>query len=127
MKIVEIIPSHKPSAFRPQVAIPLDDYNAVKPILQRQQQAQLPKPQPLTPSQLNQQLVAAHKEKLRRLGIALQNRKIWAQSELVTPQDKRDALRLGEPELPEVDIDNWLTSDGHINWKAFDDKPKSKR
>lgn len=120
MRIVEIIINQKPSMFKPQVTIPLDDYNLVKPILQRQQLAKLPKPQPLTPSQLNQQLIKAHREKLRRLAIALQNRKIWAQSELVTPQDKRDALRLGEPELSEVDIDDWLTPDGRINWSLFD-------
>ena len=104
MKIVEIITSHKPSIFRPQVAIPLDDYNAVKPILQRQQQARLPKPQPLTPDQLDQRLAAARQEKLRRLAIIQQNRKIWAQSELVTPQDKADADRIGEPEIRDVDL-----------------------
>ena len=122
MKIVEIITSHKPSIFRPQVAIPLDDYNAVKPILQRQQQARLPKPQPLTPDQLDQRLTAARQEKMRKLAIALQNRKIWAQSELVTPKDKADAARIGEPEIPEIDTDNWLELDGDINWKAFGPK-----
>ena len=118
--IREIIPSNKPSIFRPQVAIPLDDYNAVKPILQRQQQARLPKPQPLTHDQLDQRLAAAHQEKLRKLAIIQQNRKIWAQSELVTPQDKADAARIWEPEIPEIDTDNWLTSDGDINWKQFE-------
>jgi hypothetical protein len=124
MRIVEIIPTHRPTVFRPQVAIPLDDYNLVKPILQRQQQASLPKPQPLTKAQFRQRLAAVHQEKLRRLAIALQNRKLWAQSELVTPKDKKDAMRLGEPEIPEINTDNWLTSDGHIDWKAFDNKPK---
>ena len=114
MLIREIIPTNKPSIYRPQVAIPIDDYNLVKPILQRQNQARLPKPQPLTRDQLDQQLAAAHKEKLRRLAIALQNRKIWAQSELVTPQDKADAARIGEPEIPEINMDDWLDHDGHI-------------
>lgn len=119
MLIREIIPNHKPSIFRPQVAIPLDAYNLVKPILQRQQQARLPKPQPLTRDQLDQRLAVARQEKLRRLAIALQNRKIWAQSELVTPQDKVDAERIGEPEIPEINTDNWLNLDGNINWSAF--------
>ena len=119
MKIVEIIPSNKPSIFKPQIAIPLDDYNAVKPILQRQQQARLPKPQPLTPDQLDQRLTAAHEEKMRKLAIALQNRKIWAQGELVTPKDKADAARIGEPEIPEISMDDWLKLDGDINWMAF--------
>ena len=118
MKIVEIITSHKPSIYRPQVAIPIDDYNLVKPILQRQNQARLPKPQPLTRDQLDQQLAAAHKEKLRRLAIALQNRKIWAQSELVTPQDKADAARIGEPEIPEINMDDWLDHDGRIKFRS---------
>ena len=113
MKIKEIVEGNEPSIFRPQVAIPLDDYNLVRPILQRQQQASLPKPQHLTHSQLNQQLVAAHREKLRRLAIALQNRKIWAQSELVTPQDERDALKIGSSKIPDVSLDHWL--DGHGN------------
>ena len=127
MLIREIIPNHKPSIFRPQVAIPLDAYNLVKPILQRQQQARLPKPQPLTRDQLDQRLTAARQEKMRKLAIALQNRKIWAQSELVTPKDKADAARIGEPEIPEISMDDWLKLDGDINWKGFDDKPKSKR
>ena len=122
MLIREIIPTNKPSIYRPQVAIPIDDYNLVKPILQRQNQARLPKPQPLTRDQLDQQLAAAHKEKLRRLAIALQNRKIWAQSELVTPKDKADAARIGEPEIPEISMDDWLKLDGDINWKAFGPK-----
>ena len=126
MKIVEIITSHKPSIFRPQVAIPLDDYNAVKPILQRQQQARLPKPQPLTPDQLDQRLAAARQEKMRKLAIALQNRKIWAQGELVTPQDKADAARIGEPEIPEISMDDWLKLDGDINWQAFEEELNSK-
>jgi len=117
--IREIIPDNKPSIFRPQVAIPLDDYNAVKPILQRQQQVRLPKPQPLTRDQLDKRLAAAHQEKMRKLAIALQNRKIWAQSELVTPKDKADAARIGEPEIPEIDTNNWLKLDGAINWSAF--------
>ena len=117
--IIEVIPTNKPSIFRPQVAIPLDDYNAVKPILQGQKQARLPKPQPLTRDQLDQRLTAAHQEKMRKLAIALQNRKIWAQSELVTPQDKVDAERIGEPEIPEINTDNWLNLDGNINWSAF--------
>ncbi len=119
MLIIEVIPTNKPSIFRPQVAIPLDDYNAVKPILQGQKQARLPKPQPLTRDQLDQRLTAAHQEKMRKLAIALQNRKIWAQSELVTPQDKVDAERIGEPEIPEINTDNWLNLDGNINWSAF--------
>jgi len=118
VKITEIVPNNKPSIFRPQVAIPLDDYNLVKPILQRQHQAKLPKPQPLTPAQLNQRLVDAHQEKMRRLAIALQNRKIWAQSELVTPQDKKDALRMGEPKIPDVNLDNWLDQDGYIKLRS---------
>ena len=119
MKIVEIITSHKPSIYRPQVAIPIDDYNLVKPILQRQKQARLPKPQPLTPDQLDQRLAAARQEKMRKLAIALQNRKIWAQSELVTPQDKADAARIGEPEIPEISMDDWLDLEGNINWLQF--------
>jgi hypothetical protein len=119
VKIEEIIKNSEPSVFKPQVAIPLDDYNLVKPILQRQLQARLPKPQPLTRDQLDQRLAAAHQEKLRRLAIILQNRKIWAQSELVTPQDKADAARIGEPEIPEINTDNWLMPDGDINWSAF--------
>lgn len=118
MLIHEIIPTNKPSIYRPQVAIPIDDYNLVKPILQRQNQARLPKPQPLTRDQLDQQLAAAHKEKLRRLAIALQNRKIWAQSELVTPKDKKDALRMGEPKIPDVNLDNWLDQDGYIKLRS---------
>ena len=120
--IIEVIPTNKPSIFRPQVAIPLDDYNAVKPILQGQKQARLPKPQPLSRDQLDQRLAAARQEKMRKLAIALQNRKIWAQGELVTPQDKADAARIGEPEIPEISMDDWLTSDGDINWKAFHKK-----
>ena len=120
LKIVEIIPSNKPSIFKPQIAIPLDDYNLVKPILQRQKQARLPKPRPLTRDQLDQRLTAAHEEKMRKLAIALQNRKIWAQSELVTPQDKADAARIGEPEIPEISMDDWLKLDGDINWRIFD-------
>ena len=120
MKITEIVPNNKPSIFRPQVAIPLDDYNAVKPILQRQQQARLQKPQPLTRDQLDKSLAAAHQEKMRKLAIALQNRKIWAQGELVTPQDKADAARVGEPEIPETSMDDWLTPSGDINWKLFE-------
>ena len=119
MLVREVIPNNKPSIFKPQIAIPLDDYNLVKPILQRQQQARLPKPQPLTRDQLDQRLAVARQEKLRRLAIALQNRKIWAQSELVTPQDKVDAERIGEPEIPEINTDNWLNLDGNINWSAF--------
>ena len=126
MRIVEIIPTHRPTVFHPQVAIPLDDYNLVKPILQRQQQSRLPKPQPLTQAQFRQRLVAVHQDKLRKLAIALQNRKLWAQSELVTPKDKKDAMRIGEPEIPAINTDDWLTSDGHINWQAFDNKPKPK-
>jgi len=126
VKITEIILKNEPPIFQPQVAIPLDDYNLVKPILQRQQQARLPKPQPLTRDQLDRRLAAAHQEKLRRLAIILQNRKIWAQSELVSPQDKADAARIGEPEIPEIDMDDWLMPDGDINWNAFDDKTKPK-
>ena len=122
MLIIEVIPTNKPSIFRPQVAIPLDDYNAVKPILQGQKQARLPKPQPLSRDQLDQRLAAARQEKMRKWAIALQNRKIWAQGELVTPQDKADAARIGEPEIPEISMDDWLTSDGDINWKAFHKK-----
>ena len=118
MLIREIIPNHKPSIFRPQVAIPLDDYNAVKPILQRQQQARLPKPQPLTRDQLDQRLAAARQEKLRRLAIIQQNRKIWAQSELVSKKDKEDALHLGEPALPEINLDHWLDHDGRIKLRS---------
>jgi len=116
--IREIIPNNKPSIFKPQIAIPLDDYNLVKPILQRQQQARLPKPHPLTRDQLDQRLAAAHQEKLRRLAIALQNRKIWAQSELVTPKDNKDALRMGEPKIPDVNLDNWLDQDGYIKLRS---------
>jgi hypothetical protein len=104
--------------FKPQVTIPLDDYNLVKPLLKRQQQARIPKPQPLTPSQLNQQLVAAHQEKLRRLAIALQNRKIWAQSELVSKNDKREASKIGGPEMPIINLDNWLDHDGRIKFRS---------
>jgi hypothetical protein len=60
MLVREVIPNNKPSIFKPQIAIPLDDYNLVKPILQRQQQARLPKPQPLTRDQLDKRLAAAH-------------------------------------------------------------------
>jgi hypothetical protein len=120
VKITEIVPNNKPSIFKPQVAIPLDDYNLVKPILQRQQQARLPKPQPLTRNRLDQRLAAAHQEKMRKLAIALQNRKIWAQGELVTPQNKADAARIGEPEIPEISMDDWLTPSGNINWKQFE-------
>jgi hypothetical protein len=126
VKIYEIILKNEPPIFQPQVAIPLDDYNLVKPILQRQQQARLPKPQPLTRDQLDQRLAAAHQEKLRKLAIILQNRKIWAQSELVTRQDKADAARIGEPEIPEISMEDWLMPSGDINWKAFNEKPKPK-
>lgn len=116
MRIVEIIQNNKTSFFQQQVAIPLDDYNLVKPILQRQQQARVPKPQPLTRNQLDQRLAAARQEKLRRLAIAQQNKKIRDQSELVTPQDKADAARIGEPKIPDISTDHWVDSDGNINW-----------
>jgi hypothetical protein len=119
MLVREVIPNNKPSILKPQIAIPLDDYNLVKPILQRQQ-VRLPKPQPLTHDQLDKRLAAAQQEKLRRLAIIFQNRKIWAQSELVTPQDKADAARIGEPEIPEISMDDWLMPDGQINWRLFE-------
>ena len=111
--------NNEPSLSKPSVMLPLDQYRQLAPLLQKQRDANQPKPQPLTRDQLDQRLTAAHEEKMRKLAIALQNRKIWAQSELVTPQDKEDAARIGEPEIPEISMDDWLDLEGNINWLQF--------
>ena len=122
MLVREVVNNNEPSLSKPSVMLPLDQYRQLAPLLQKQRDANQPKPQPLTRDQLDQRLAAARQEKMRKLAIALQNRKIWAQGELVTPQDKADAARIGEPEIPEISMDDWLTSDGDINWKAFHKK-----
>ena len=106
--------NNEPSLSKPSIMLPLDQYRQLAPLLQKQREVNQPKPQPLTRDQLDRRLAAAHKEKLRRLAIIQQNQKIWAQSELVTPQDKADAARIGEPEIPEINMDDWLDHDGHI-------------
>ena len=126
MLVSEVVNKNEPSLSKPSVMLPLDQYRQLAPLLQKQRDINQPKPQPLTSDQLDKRLAAAHQEKLRRLAIALQNRKIWAQSELVTPQDKKDALHLGEPDVPEISMYNWLTPSGNINWNAFDNKTKPK-
>jgi hypothetical protein len=112
MLVREVVNKNEPSLSKPSVMLPLDQYRQLAPLLQKQRDINQPKPQPLTRDQLDQRLAAAHQEKLRRLAIILQNRKIWAQSELVTPQDKADAARIGEPEIPEISMDDWLMPDG---------------
>jgi hypothetical protein len=122
MLVREVVKNNEPSLSKPSIMLPLDQYRQLAPLLQKQRDANQPKPQPLTRDQLDRRLAAARQEKMRKLAIALQNRKIWAQSELVTPKDKADAARIGEPEIPEIDTDNWLELDGDINWKAFGPK-----
>ena len=119
MLVREVVNNNEPSLSKPSVMLPLDQYRQLAPLLQKQRDAKQPKPQPLTRDQLDQRLTAAHEEKMRKLAIALQNRKIWAQSELVTPQDKEDAARIGEPEIPEISMDDWLDLEGNINWLQF--------
>ena len=120
MLVREVVNNNEPSLSKPSVMLPLDQYRQLAPLLQKQRDANQPNPQPLTRDQLDQRLAAARQEKMRKLAIALQNRKIWAQGELVTPQDKADALRIGEPEIPEISMDDWLKLDGDINWRIFD-------
>jgi len=120
MLVREVVNKNESSLSKPSVMLPLDQYRQLAPLLQKQRDINQPKPQPLTRDQLDQRLTAAHQEKMRKLAIAIQNRKIWAQSELVTPQDKADAARIGEPEIPEINTDNWLMPDGDINWRIFD-------
>ena len=122
MLVREVVNNNEPSLSKPSIMLPLDQYRQLAPLLQKQREVNQPKPQPLTRDQLDRRLAAAHKEKLRRLAIIQQNQKIWAQSELVTPQDKADAARIGEPEIPEISMDDWLKLDGDINWKAFGPK-----
>jgi len=119
MLVREVVNKNEPSLSKPSVMLPLHQYRQLAPLLQKHRDINQPKPQPLTPDQLDKRLAAAHQEKLRRLAIILQNRKIRAQSELVTPQDKADAARIGEPEIPEISMDNWIKLDGDINWLAF--------
>lgn len=111
--------NNEPSLSKPSIMLPLDQYRQLAPLLQKQREVNQPKPQPLTRDQLDRRLAAAHQEKIRKLAIILQNRKIWVQSELVTPQDKADAERIGQPEIPEISMDDWLTPNGDINWKLF--------
>ena len=124
MLVSEVVNKNEPSLSKPSVMLPLDQYRQLAPLLQKQRDINQPKPQPLTRDQLDQRLVAARQEKLRSLAIIQQNRKIWAQSELVSPKDKADASRIGEPEIPEISVDNWLKLDGEINWQAFDEERK---
>jgi len=119
MLVREVVTNNEPSLSKPSVMLPLDQYRQLAPLLQKQRDINQPKPQPLTRDQLDKRLAAAHQEKLRRLAIILQNRKIWAQSELVTPKDKADAARIGEPEIPEIDMDDWLYQDGAINFSTL--------
>ena len=126
MLVREVVNKNEPSLSKPSVMLPLDQYRQLAPLLQKQRDINQPKPQPLTRDQLDKRLAAAHQEKLRRLAIILQNRKIWAQSELVTPKDKADAARIGEPEIPEISMDNWLRRDGTINFNAFAIEPANK-
>jgi hypothetical protein len=74
-------------------------------------------PQPLSHEELQKRINAAHWDKMRRLAIIYQNRRIWNAGNLVSKKNKEDAQRYGESEIPDVDIESWLDSSGHIKIK----------
>ena len=119
MRVTEVIKQSQAQMRNINIQVPANASPMVVGLIQQLANHLSAHPQPLSYEELQQRISAAHWDKMRRLAIIYQNRRIWNAGNLVNKQNKRDAKRYGEPEIPGVSMDNWLTPRGNINWKSI--------
>jgi len=78
------------------IRVPMNTHPYTITLIQQLASQLYSKPQPLTPDQLNVAINNAYLEKMRRLAIIYQNRKIWNAGNLVNKDEKWNAQHYGE-------------------------------